>query len=218
MFPLDRLRARGWRDRGDDRPRAGPRPPRLPLSSAGSIRRAALREAALGAAATRGCCRRAADSPPSCAPAALSALPVPGLTRRWPPPAAVGDARLDRPQGRRPLLRRRLRDRPADAGRRRPRLPLDDQRQFLNAVALGQVTPGPVVATVAAVGYAAHGIGGGLLRPPGRLPPLLLLHPSRRRPLRAPTRQRPRPRLPRRRRTRRRSARSSARRSRRPPP
>jgi chromate transporter len=35
--------------------------------------------------------------------------------------------------------------------------------QFLNAVALGQVTPGPVVATVAAVGYAAHGIGGGVL-------------------------------------------------------
>jgi chromate transporter len=35
--------------------------------------------------------------------------------------------------------------------------------EFLNAVALGQVTPGPVVATVAAVGYAAAGIGGGLL-------------------------------------------------------
>jgi chromate transporter len=35
--------------------------------------------------------------------------------------------------------------------------------QFLNAVALGQVTPGPVVATVAAVGYAAHGIGGAIL-------------------------------------------------------
>jgi chromate transporter len=35
--------------------------------------------------------------------------------------------------------------------------------QFLNAVALGQITPGPVVATIAAVGYAAHGIGGGLL-------------------------------------------------------
>jgi chromate transporter len=34
---------------------------------------------------------------------------------------------------------------------------------FLNAVALGQVTPGPVVATIAAVGYAAHGIGGGVL-------------------------------------------------------
>ena len=35
--------------------------------------------------------------------------------------------------------------------------------QFLNAVALGQITPGPVVATVAAVGYAAHGLAGGLL-------------------------------------------------------
>jgi chromate transporter len=35
--------------------------------------------------------------------------------------------------------------------------------QFLNAVALGQVTPGPVVQTVAAVGYAAHGIEGALL-------------------------------------------------------
>jgi chromate transporter len=35
--------------------------------------------------------------------------------------------------------------------------------QFLNAVALGQVTPGPVVATVAAVGYAAHGVGGATL-------------------------------------------------------
>ena len=35
--------------------------------------------------------------------------------------------------------------------------------QFLNAVALGQITPGPVVATIAAVGYAAHGIAGGVL-------------------------------------------------------
>jgi chromate transporter len=35
--------------------------------------------------------------------------------------------------------------------------------EFLNAVALGQVTPGPVVATIAAVGYGAYGIGGGLL-------------------------------------------------------
>ncbi len=35
--------------------------------------------------------------------------------------------------------------------------------QFLNAVALGQVTPGPVVQTVAVVGYAAGGFGGGLL-------------------------------------------------------
>lgn len=35
--------------------------------------------------------------------------------------------------------------------------------QFLNAVALGRVTPGPVVHTVAAVGYAAAGVGGALL-------------------------------------------------------
>ncbi len=35
--------------------------------------------------------------------------------------------------------------------------------QFLSAVALGQITPGPVLATVAAVGYAAHGVGGAAL-------------------------------------------------------
>ncbi len=35
--------------------------------------------------------------------------------------------------------------------------------QFLDAVALGQVTPGPVVQTVSVVGYAAAGIAGGLL-------------------------------------------------------
>ena len=35
--------------------------------------------------------------------------------------------------------------------------------QFLNAVALGQVTPGPVTHTVAAVGYAAGGMAGALL-------------------------------------------------------
>ena len=35
--------------------------------------------------------------------------------------------------------------------------------QFLNGVALGQITPGPVVQTVATVGYAVAGIGGGLL-------------------------------------------------------
>jgi chromate transporter len=34
--------------------------------------------------------------------------------------------------------------------------------QFLNAVALGQVTPGPVTQTVAAVGYSAGGLVGGL--------------------------------------------------------
>ena len=35
--------------------------------------------------------------------------------------------------------------------------------QFLNAVALGQITPGPVVHTVAVVGYAAAGLFGGVL-------------------------------------------------------
>lgn len=35
--------------------------------------------------------------------------------------------------------------------------------QFLNAVALGQITPGPVVQTVAVVGYAAAGLPGGIL-------------------------------------------------------
>jgi chromate transporter len=35
--------------------------------------------------------------------------------------------------------------------------------QFLTAVALGQVTPGPVVHTVSAVGYAAAGVPGALL-------------------------------------------------------
>jgi chromate transporter len=36
-------------------------------------------------------------------------------------------------------------------------------QEFLNAVALGQVTPGPVVSTMAAVGFAARGVGGAVL-------------------------------------------------------
>ena len=35
--------------------------------------------------------------------------------------------------------------------------------EFLNAVALGQITPGPVVQTVSVVGYAAASVGGALL-------------------------------------------------------
>ncbi|HEX4163168.1 MAG TPA: chromate efflux transporter [Acidimicrobiales bacterium] len=35
--------------------------------------------------------------------------------------------------------------------------------QFLNGVALGQITPGPVVQTVSVVGYAAAGVGGAFL-------------------------------------------------------
>ena len=53
--------------------------------------------------------------------------------------------------------------------------------QFLNAVALGQVTPGPLVQTVAAVGYAAGGVGWGLLAALRGLPALVLVHPDRRR-------------------------------------
>src|ERR1019366_8804382 len=36
------------------------------------------------------------------------------------------------------------------------------ETQFLGAVALGQVTPGPVVQTVAVVGYGAAGVLGGI--------------------------------------------------------
>jgi chromate transporter len=47
--------------------------------------------------------------------------------------------------------------------------------QFLNAVALGQVTPGPVVQTVAVVGYAAAGLAGGLLASAVAFTPSFLL-------------------------------------------
>ena len=63
----------------------------------------------------------------------------------------------------RALVRRRLRDHPADAGRRGRARHWMTYGQFLNAVALGQITPGPVVQTVAVVGYAAAGLLGGLL-------------------------------------------------------
>ena len=66
----------------------------------------------------------------------------------------AGGAGLDGAQGRRALLRRRVRDRPADAGRRGRAPPLDERGAVWNAVALGQVTPGAV----------AHTGGGGRLR------------------------------------------------------
>jgi chromate transporter len=47
--------------------------------------------------------------------------------------------------------------------------------QFLNAVALGQITPGPVVQTVAVVGYAAAGVAGGLLASAVAFTPSFLL-------------------------------------------
>jgi chromate transporter len=47
--------------------------------------------------------------------------------------------------------------------------------QFLNAVALGQITPGPVVQTVAVVGYAAAGLAGALLASAVAFTPSFLL-------------------------------------------
>ena len=61
------------------------------------------------------------------------------------------------------LVRWRLRDRPADAKRRVNVHHWLTQQQFVNAVALGQVTPGPVLQTVAVVGYGEGGVGGALL-------------------------------------------------------
>ena len=49
--------------------------------------------------------------------------------------------------------------------------------EFLSAVALGQLTPGPVVQTVAAVGYAAAGIGGALLAAAAAFGPSLVVVP-----------------------------------------
>ena len=51
--------------------------------------------------------------------------------------------------------------------------------QFLNAVALGQITPGPVVQTVAVVGYAAAGVGGALLAALVAFSPSFVVHPAR---------------------------------------
>jgi chromate transporter len=49
------------------------------------------------------------------------------------------------------------------------------ESEFLNAVALGQVTPGPVVHTVSVVGYAAAGVGGALLAAAVAFAPSFLL-------------------------------------------
>ena len=51
--------------------------------------------------------------------------------------------------------------------------------QFLNAVALGQITPGPVVQTVAVVGYAAAGVGGALAGGTGRVLAVVRVHRGR---------------------------------------
>jgi chromate transporter len=73
--------------------------------------------------------------------------------------------------------------------------------QFLNAVALGQITPGPVVQTVSAVGYAAAGLGGGLLAALVAFSPLVRLRAGRRRVLQRAAHQPGRAGVPGRRRT-----------------
>ena len=95
---------------------------------------------------------------------ACTAGPLAALAPRAVAAGGLGSAVLDGVQGRRALLRRRLRDHPADAGRRRAHLPLDDRCRIPER---RRARPGhpraPWSPTVAAVGYAAHGLGGGLL-------------------------------------------------------
>ena len=93
----------GGARRGHDRP--VPRARRCsPAGRSSHLRRTARRRGRVGAAAS-------------------------SRARRPLPPPAAGSlaARLGRVQGRRPLLRRRLRDRPAHAARRGDHLPLDDR-------------------------------------------------------------------------------------------
>ena len=74
------------------------------------------------------------------------------------------------------------------------------EQEFANAVAYGQITPGPVTHTVALVGYAASGLGGGARGHGDRLRAQLRDGHARRAVLRAPAGEPPRARLPRRRR------------------
>ncbi len=70
---------------------------------------------------------------------------------------------LGRGQGRRAVLRRRVRDHPAHAARRRAHLSLDDGRPVPDRRGPRSGHPGPGGRHIAAVGYAAAGVGGGLL-------------------------------------------------------
>ena len=141
----------------------------------------------------------------------------PGAARR-PRARLAGRARLaaalpcwlDGVQGRRALLRRRLRDHPADARRRGRAHGWMTEPEFANAVAYGQLTPGPVTHTVALVGYAAAGLGGALRRHRDRVRAVASRWSCSAAPLRAPARQPRRARVPRRRRPGRGRARSSA--------
>ena len=77
-------------------------------------------------------------------------------------------------------------------------------QEFANAVAYGQITPGPVTHTVALVGYAATGIGGALVATAVAFAPSFAMVMLGARALRAAAHERQRARVPRRRRARRR--------------
>ena len=51
-----------------------------------------------------------------------------------------------------------------------------DERQFLDAVAVAMITPGPVVITVGFIGYLVAGLGRRGGRRPGHVPALLPVH------------------------------------------
>ena len=57
-------------------------------------------------------------------------------------------------------LRQRPRDRPVPSRGRGAGLPWLDERQFLDAVAVAMITPGPVVITVGFIGYLVAGLAG----------------------------------------------------------
>ena len=63
------------------------------------------------------------------------------------------------------------------------------EQEFANAVAYGQITPGPVTHTVALVGYAASGLGGALVATAIAFAPELRAGHARRAALRAPARE-----------------------------
>ena len=90
-------------------------------------------------------------------------------------------ARLDGVQGRRALLRRRLRDRPADAGRRGRPLPLDDPTASSSTRSRsGRSRPGPVVTPSPSSATRAAGVGGGAARRARRVLAVVRVHPARR--------------------------------------
>ena len=120
-------------------------------------------ELAVGARAGSGRTPAATDASCGAAARALRRCGPAGLRRDGRRAARrAGRGGLGGVQGGGAVVRRRLRDHPADAGGRGGAGWMTSG-QFLNAVALGQITPGPVVQTVSAVGYAAAGLGGGLL-------------------------------------------------------